>query len=522
MKYRYRMGQIRLKLGEPKERIPGKVIRGLRGAGKGLKLEDLEIVRESVDARKKQDIRKVYTVDFSCSRKLDLPEAPDLRYRRAEPGTEEMACRPVIVGFGPCGMFAALVLAQQGYRPIVLERGGRVEERVAAVEKFWAEGVLDPECNVQFGEGGAGTFSDGKLTTGIKDPRIRFVLESFVKAGADEDILYEHMPHIGTDVLRRVVRNLRQEIINLGGEVRFGARVTGLVTNSSEEHRITGVRVKYREDGSEEILPAENVILAVGHSSRDTFRSLKAEGVPMEQKPFSIGVRIEHPQALIDRGQYGESAGHPDLPPAVYKLNYHCANGRGVYTFCMCPGGRVIVASSEEGGVVTNGMSEKARDSGTANSGLLVDVRTEDFPDPSDPLSGVDFQEKYERLAFLNGGGGYHPPQTTWGRFRDGDPSAAPVLDSLPDFCTEAIREAMPHLGRKLRGFDRDDAVMTAVETRSSSPVRILRDRGSMMSTVTGLYPGGEGAGYAGGITSSACDGIRIAEQIISRYRIPD
>lgn len=532
MRYRYRMGQIRLKLGEPKERIPEKIVRGLRGAGKGLRPENLEIVRESVDARKKQDIRKVYTVDFSCDRKLNLPEAPDLTYRRAEPGMEEMACRPVIVGFGPCGMFAALVLAQQGYRPIVLERGGRVEERVAAVEKFWADGVLDPECNVQFGEGGAGTFSDGKLTTGIKDPRIRFVLESFVKAGADEDILYEHMPHIGTDVLRKVVRNLRQEIIGLGGEIRFGARVTGLVagpvppdspaSEADSGQRITGVRVKYREDGREEILPAENVILAVGHSSRDTFRSLKKEGVPMEQKPFSIGVRIEHPQELIDRGQYGESAGHPDLPPAVYKLNYHCANGRGVYTFCMCPGGRVIVASSEEGGVVTNGMSEKARDSGTANSGLLVDVRTTDFPDPSDPLSGVDFQEKYERLAFLNGGGGYRPPRTTWGCFRDGERSAAPVLDSLPEFCTEAIREAMPHLGRKLRGFDRDDAVMTAVETRSSSPVRILRDRGSLMSTVAGLYPGGEGAGYAGGITSSACDGIRIAEKIISRYRIPD
>lgn len=524
MSNRYRMHQIKLSLNETKGDLPKKILKRL--GHRDYIVTNMEIIRESIDARDKSDIKFVYTVDFQIvtrqrskeyvhlplNPKLGIEEAPDMEYTETAEGTKPLKNPPVIVGFGPCGMFAGLLLARRGYRPIIIERGNAIEQRVRDVEKFWQEGMLNPESNVQFGEGGAGTFSDGKLTTGIKDKRIRKVLEEFVRAGAGEDILYKQKAHIGTDVLRDVVKNIRKEIIRCGGEVRFGTRFTEL--NTKDKH-VKSVIAEGPEGRYE--IPTENVILAIGHSARDTFRYLCERGVKMQQKPFSIGVRIEHPQKMIDEAQYGKSAcDRGILPPADYKLSYHCDNGRGVYTFCMCPGGEVISASSQEGGVVTNGMSNRARNSGTANSGLLVDVRCEDFGSPS-PLAGVEFQEKYERLAFENAGCTYKPPKALWGQVRDNSQEAQAVINSLPEFAVEAIREAMPNLGRKLKGFDRDDAVMTAVETRSSSPVRFARNE-QMEGTFGGLYPAGEGTGYAGGIMSAGCDGIKIAEKIIEKY----
>ena len=502
-------------------------------------IDEWKVVKESIDARDKSAIRLVYSVDFTVfsakapgkplelkpNSKLGLEIAPDMRYMEAvtmsDSGT--LKHRPVIVGFGPAGIFAALILARAGYRPLVLERGQDVDTRTAAVERFWNTGELDTESNVQFGEGGAGTFSDGKLTTGIKDPRIRKVLEELVSAGGPEDILYRQKPHIGTDILRTVVKSIREEIKSLGGEIRFSSRVSDIVTDGS---RLSGVRLS---DG--EVIECETAVFAIGHSSRDTFRALFRSGIDMAQKPFSIGVRIEHPQEMIDIAQYGAPAAELGLPTADYKLNYRCENGRGVYTFCMCPGGKVVVASSQEGGVVTNGMSYHDRDSGTANSALLCDVRVSDFGSDH-VLAGVEFQEKYERLAFQNGGGCYRPPKCSWGQFKNPDDSALSseekaeakaVENSLPGFAVDAIREAMPHLGRKLKGFDRDDAVMTAVEARSSSPVRFARNEGLMGSiggqTLEGFFPCGEGAGYAGGIMSAAVDGIKAAEAIIMNWK---
>lgn len=505
----YRETQIKLKPGQPRELLKKKLEKKY-----SVNISRWKIVRESVDARNKKDIRLVYTVDFDCDRKLNLKEAAEIKYELPVHGTEALLNRPVIIGFGPCGMFAALILAEAGCSPLVLERGRPMEERVADVDRFWKDGILDTESNVQFGEGGAGTFSDGKLTTGIKDFRIKKVLEEFVAAGASPEILYKAKPHIGTDVLREVVVNIRNKVISLGGEIRFESKVTDFITDS--QGRLTGIEIN-----NDEIINAQAVIAAPGHSARDTFAVMNGRGIPMEQKPFSIGVRVEHLQSMINESQYGEFA--DSLPPAEYKLAYRCKNGRGVYTFCMCPGGEVVAAASSEGMTVTNGMSYAARDGRYANSALLVDVRTDDF-DGDDVLAGVRFQEKYERAAYELGGG-YAPVQTTWGRFRKDAVNAADgnsenpnkVAKCLPSFVTEAYLEAVPVLGRRLRGFDRDDTVMKAVETRSSSPVRILRDD-SMQSDVRGLYPAGEGAGYAGGITSAAVDGIKAAEQIIQKY----
>lgn len=523
MNNKYRIHQIKIGMNETKGDIPKKIIKKI--GNRNLILTDMEIIKESIDARDKGDIKFVYSVDFRAvtrqnprqyvtipkTKKNGLEDAPDMAYQEAKAGDRPMRHRPVIIGFGPCGMFAGLILARRGYAPIILERGNAIEQRVEDVERFWREGILDTESNVQFGEGGAGTFSDGKLTTGIKDSRIRKVLTEFVKAGADEDILYKQKPHIGTDVLRTVVKHIREDIIQNGGEIHFGAKFSELKLKGSD---VCGV--VYEQKGESFELETDDVILAIGHSARDTFRYLYEKGVKMSQKPFSIGVRIEHPQSLIDRSQYGDTKG---LPPADYKLSHRCENGRGVYTFCMCPGGEVVIASSQEGGVVTNGMSYRNRDSGTANSALLVDVRCEDFGS-NHPLAGVEFQEKYERLAFEQGGCSYKAPQTFWGAFRDNDPSAQPVIRSMPAFAAEAMREAMPHLGRKIKGFDADDAKMTAVETRSSSPVRFPRNE-RMEGTFNGLYPAGEGTGHAGGITSAACDGIKIAEKIIEKYMEP-
>ena len=516
----YRISQIKLALGEPKELLVKKIEKKLSS---NIKIKEYKIVKESIDARDKGDIRFVYTVDFDVEQrqgarkitlkpdpKKNLSIAPDMSYKAPEPGVRELKHRPVIAGFGPCGIFCALILAQQGYRPIVLERGKCVSERAEDVQSFWNGGALNTESNVQFGEGGAGTFSDGKLTTGIKDPRIHKVLSEFVSAGAPEEILYKNKPHIGTDLLRDVVANIREEIIRLGGEIRFSSKLVGIDAPSG---KIKAIKAEDILTGESYTLETENLVLAIGHSARDTFRYAHELGIEMSAKPFSIGVRIEHPQEMVDEAQYGKTKG---LPPAEYKLSHRCENGRGVYTFCMCPGGEVIMSSSQEGGVVTNGMSNHKRDSGTANSGLLVDVRVSDF-DRDDALAGVEFQEKYERLAYKNSGGRYAFPKTCWSKFRDGDKDAKTVIDSLPSFAVESIREAMPYLGRKLKGFDDDNAVMKAVETRSSSPVRFFRDE-NLQGSIKGLYPAGEGAGYAGGITSAACDGIKVAEKIIEKF----
>lgn len=508
---RYRIHQIKLNIGNDHSVFEKAIKKQLKR--RDLKISDITIVKQSIDARKKPDVKLVYSLDFACDDKLPLDEAvvrdydalmadqmEGCREKAAERDKHGNLKRPVIAGFGPCGMFAGLILAEAGMRPVIIERGQAVEDRMKAVEEFWNGGKLDPESNVQFGEGGAGTFSDGKLTTGIKDIRIGKVLKAFVEHGADEDIMYKQKPHIGTDRLVDIVRNIRKRIEELGGEVSFSTRLEDIVT---EDKRLKAVIT------NKGTIETDKLILAIGHSARDTFEMLYENKLPMEQKPFSIGVRIEHPQEMINRAQYGDPKLAKQLGAADYKLNHRCENGRGVYTFCMCPGGHVINASSEPETAVTNGMSNSGRDSEFANSGLLVDVRPEDFGSDH-PLAGVEFQRKYERLAYEMGGGSL--PKTSYGKFRSEKEDK--VRCSLPPFASEAIIEAMPYLGRKLKGFDSDDAIMTAVETRSSSPVRIFRGK-DMQTTIAGVYPAGEGPGYAGGIMSAAVDGIKAAEEII-------
>ncbi len=489
------INQIKLGPGESIERLPQKIQKKT-----GSKVKNWRIVRESIDARNKKDIKMVYSVEFNYEPEEKREEIPQV--------SSEL--RPTVIGFGPCGIFSALVMARAGLKPLVLERGMDVDTRTAQVEKFWAEGVLDTESNVQFGEGGAGAFSDGKLTTGIKDPRVRFVLEELARHGGPEDILYKARPHIGTDILKTVVKNIREEIRALGGEVIFGARVTGLKISGG---KVTGVR--YFHEGEEKIHHTSHAVLAIGHSSRDTLKWLRDMGVDMTQKQFSMGVRAEHPQDLIDIAQYGRPARELGLPVADYKLSMRTEEDRGVYTFCMCPGGKVIVASSEEGMVVTNGMSYHARNSGYANSAVLVDVRPSDFG-TDDVLGGVYLQQKYERMAYVKGLG-YHAPKAFWKDMKED--RADDVRACLPDFVYDSIKEAMPVFGRKLKGFDDDETVIYAVESRSSSPVRLVRDEDLLGKaggiTLEGFYPAGEGAGYAGGIVSAAVDGIRVANKII-------
>ena len=490
------------------------------------KIRQLQIVRRSVDARKKPDVRIIYTVDVAvdgnekrilkqsgCKRASVAP----VSYYKVPKTAARAEKRPVVVGFGPAGMFAALVLAMAGQRPLVLERGEDAQSRHVKVQKFFETGELDPKSNVQFGEGGAGTFSDGKLNTGVNNPRIGWILEQFVKFGAREEILYDAKPHVGTDVLLTVVQNLRQRIIDLGGEVRFNTQVTGLVTDGD---RLVGLKTA---DGEE--ISCDHAVLAIGHSARDTFEMLDSMKIPMEPKPFAMGVRIEHPQTTVDEAQYG--AVSPVLPPADYKLVQHLED-KTVYTFCMCPGGYVVAAASEEGRIVTNGMSYADREGENANAALLVTVNPEDFPYEGN-LGGMYWQRDLEERAYRVSGS-YRAPAQLVGDFLQDRPSAGPgtvmptyrpgvvwcdLREVLPEKIAASLKEALPLLEGRLKGFAAPDAVLTAPETRSSSPVRILRDD-SRQSQIRGLYPTGEGAGYAGGIMSAAIDGIQTAEAIIA------
>lgn len=495
-------------------------------------LIDFTIFKKSIDARKKDDIFYVYTVDVEVNDEekvlskfssKSITITPDMSYQGVPSGNEDMTERPVIIGMGPAGLFAGLMLAKNGYKPIILERGDDVETRTAKINNFWNKGLLDSESNVQFGEGGAGTFSDGKLTTLINDPRCRTILEEFIKAGAPPEILYMSKPHIGTDNLKSTVKNIRNEIITHGGEVRFRAKVTDFIINDGN---IEAVVIN-----DSERLNSKIILLAIGHSARDTYELLHRKGVGMSQKAFSIGVRIEHPQDIINKAQYGQAAGQPGLGAADYKLAYHSKSGRSAYTFCVCPGGYVVAAASEEQAVVTNGMSKYKRDGDNANSALLVGITPADYNSPH-PLAGIEFQRKWERLAFQTGGGNYQAPAQLTGDFLNDQPSTewgsvkptykpgvtfAPLKNCLPDYAIETIKEAIMYFNTRIKGFAMPDSILTGIETRSSSPVRINRDE-KFLCNINGLYPMGEGAGYAGGIVSSAVDGVKTAEKIIAKY----
>jgi len=531
-----RLTDLKLPLGHPPEALREAVLARLDIPAADL--IDFAIARRANDARKKSAILMVYSVDVTLADEAGvlarpggdphIKPTPDTSYRfvtgaRSHPS----ALRPVVIGTGPCGLFAGLILAQMGLRPIILDRGKLVRERTRDTWGLWRGGVLDPESNVQFGEGGAGTFSDGKLWSQIKDPRHlgRKVLTEFVKAGAPPEILTEAHPHIGTFRLVTMVESMRATIEALGGEYRFQSRVDDVDVETAADgaRRVRGLHLH-----TGDYIAAEQVVLAIGHSARDTFAMLHDRGVHIEAKPFSVGVRIEHPQAWIDKARFGSCAKHPDLGAAAYTLSHHCANDRTVYSFCMCPGGRVVAATSEVGRVVTNGMSQYSRAEFNANSGLVVGIDpARDYP--GHPLAGIDLQRRLEELAFVAGGSDYSAPGQLLGDFVAGRASTAlgEVIPSykpgvtmtdlatcLPDFVIAAMREALPAFGRQIAGYDHHDAVMTGVETRTSSPIRITRGRDFQSLNTRGLFPAGEGAGYAGGILSAAIDGIKIAEAV--------
>lgn len=503
----------------------------------GVKSDEItsfKILKKSLDARKKEDINFVYSIalDLREPIKVKLKRNDDIlafsaeEYKEVESGQGILSDRPIIIGCGPAGLFCGLKLAERGYNPLILERGKDVDSRTRDVALFWKGSGFEPESNVQFGEGGAGTFSDGKLTTRIKDRRCDLVLQKFVEAGAPEEIQYINKPHIGTDILKTVVKNIRNKIIELGGEVKFQAKVTDIII---ENNQAVGVVVNNTDR-----IYSGVILAALGHSARDTYKMLMDRGVSIVQKPFSIGVRIEHPQSMIDEAQYGKLAGHQSLGAADYTLTFRSpTTGRAAYSFCMCPGGLVVAAASEPGMVVTNGMSEYARDKQNANSALVVSVAPEDYGS-SHPLAGVEFQRTWERKAFEAGGGEYHAPVQLVGDFLNGkasrnlgdvEPSYTPGIKltdlhlCLPDYVTATLKEAIADFDRRIKGYGRQDAVMTGVETRTSAPIRIVRKENMESENIKNFYPIGEGAGYAGGIVSAAVDGIKAAEKIIGQYK---
>jgi uncharacterized protein len=538
-----RITEIKLTLAQAQQ--PEQPLLGTAARILGLRVCDIakvEVFKRSFDARK-AELAAVYIVDVTLATPANeaavlaklagrphIAATPDMEWRPPVQAATPPPVRPVVVGFGPCGIFAALVLAQMGLRPIVLERGKPVRQRTKDTWDLWRKRVLHPESNVQFGEGGAGTFSDGKLYSQIKDPRHlgRKVMNEFVKAGAPEDILYAAHPHIGTFKLVKVVENMREQIIALGGEIRFEQRLTDLlIEDTSDGKHLRGLTVLNQATGESTQVRADHVVLALGHSSRDTFEMLHARGVFMEAKPFSVGFRIEHPQSMIDRARWGRHAGHPLLGAADYRLVHHASNGRSVYSFCMCPGGTVVAATSELQRVVTNGMSQYSRNERNANAGVVVGIDPRDYPDG--PLAGIALQRGLESTAFMLGGGTYEAPGQLVGDFLarrpstqlgEVEPSYKPGVKlgdldpALPDYAIAALREALPAFGQKIAGFDMPDAVLTGVETRTSSPLKITRGNDYQSLNVRGLYPAGEGASYAGGILSAGVDGIRVGEVI--------
>ena len=525
-----RLSELRLPLDHPADALPAAIVRRL-----GIAADDLlsvNVFKRSYDARKSHSLSFIYIVDVETRNEttllkkfaddLHVKPTPDMEYHFVGKAPAHVANRPLVIGFGPCGIFAALILAQMGFRPIVLERGKAVRERTQDTWGLWRKNTLNPESNVQFGEGGAGTFSDGKLYSQIKDPKHygRKVLTEFVKAGAPAEILYVSKPHIGTFRLVGMVETMRAEICALGGEIHFQQRVTDILI---EDGHVRGVKTASGDE-----FRSNHVVLALGHSARDTFEMLHERGVFMEAKPFSVGFRIEHPQSLIDKARLGPHAGHPLLGAADYKLVHHAANGRAVYSFCMCPGGTVVAATSEPNRVVTNGMSQYSRNERNANAGIVVGITPEDFPGTG-PLAGIELQRQLESRAFELGGGTYEAPAQLVGDFLQGRPSAklgsvepsykpgvrlGDLATALPDYAIAAIREAIPAFDRQIKGFNLPDAVLTGVETRTSSPLRITRGEDFQSINVKGLYPAGEGAGYAGGILSAGVDGIRVAEAV--------
>ncbi len=528
-----RLTDIKLDLNHQEDELRQSVLNKLKLTDE--QLIDFTVFKRGYDARKKNVITLIYTLDVQTSNEAELlalfaedknvKESPDMSYKFVAEAPENMTQRPVVIGMGPCGLFAGLVLAQMGFKPIILERGQEVRQRTKDTFGFWRKKILNTESNVQFGEGGAGTFSDGKLYSQVKDPKhySRKVLNEFVEAGAPAEILYVSKPHIGTFKLVTMVEQMRATITKLGGEIRFDQRVDDIhISTTNDKKQVTGLTL-----ASGEKIETNFIAIAIGHSARDTFEMLHNKEVFIKPKPFSIGFRIEHEQSVIDDARFGIHAGHEILGSADYKLVHHCSNGRSVYSFCMCPGGTVVAAASEEGRLVTNGMSQYSRHERNANSAIVVGISPEDFPS-TDVLAGIELQRKLEETAFKLGGESYDAPTQLVGDFlagrasgEHGDviPSYKPgvkycdLSETLPDYAIEAIREALPAFEKKIKGFSMHDATLTAVETRTSSPIQITRDRESLESINTkGLYPAGEGAGYAGGILSAGIDGIKIAE----------